>query len=300
MRYLLVLFILAVAFPYSAEGSNEAPKTGFADYLFKKGEFDRAITEYERVLYETREAQPLKDQVLYKEALCYKGLNENERALKLFEQLVDGESVEFKKLGLFQEGLLYYEQQQYAIAEENLSTFLTQYPDDALAEDAAYMKGVVATSRGDSTTAHVLFQRLRNHQLYGSSATAMDTRLPGFGTLPTKSSALASTLSAVLPGSGQCYAGRCVDGISALLVNGAFGGLTAASFLNKENVLGSILAFIGSWFYFGNIYSARVAADKFNHLAKESLMADINQHIRLDVVSDHFSKRVNVSVTFDF
>ena len=289
-----------MVFPCVAEGSNETPKTGFADYLFKKGEFDRAVTEYERVLYETHEAQPLKGQVLYKEALCYKSLSENEKALKLFERLVDGESVEFKKLGLFQEGLLYYEQQQYAAAEENLSAFLAQYPDDALADDAAYMKGVVAASRGDSATGHVLFQRLRNHPLYGSSATAMDTKLVGFGALPTKSSALAVTLSAVLPGAGQCYAGRCVDGASALLVNGAFGGLAATSFLNKENVLGGILAFIGSWFYFGNIYSARVAAAKFNHVAKESLIEDITQRIRFDIVNDNFSKRMNVSVTFDF
>ena len=82
MKYGLGLCVLVMVSPCIAEGVNEAPKTGFADYLFKKGEFDRAITEYERVLYETHEAQPLKDQVLYKEALCYKGLGMEDRALE--------------------------------------------------------------------------------------------------------------------------------------------------------------------------------------------------------------------------
>ena len=301
MKYVLGLCMLVMVFPCIVEGANEAPKTGFADYLFKKGEFDRAITEYERVLYETHEAQPLKDQVLYyKEALCYKGLGENETALTLLEQVISGENAELKKLSLFQEGLLYYEQQRYVVAEENFKTFLAQYPNDALAADATYMRSVVTALRGDVSTSHASFQDLRDHQLYGSSAAAMDSRLASFETLPTKSIALAGTLSAVVPGSGQCYAGRCADGAAALLVNGALGGLTAASFLNEEKVLGGILAFIESWFYFGNIYSARVAADKYNRHAKESWIEDIRQHIRFDIVSNEYSKRMDASVTFDF
>ena len=195
---------------------------------------------------------------------------------------------------------MYYEQQRYVVAEENFKTFLAQYPNDALATDAAYMKGVVTALRGDVPTAHASFQGLRDHQLYGSSAAAMDSRLASFETLPTKSITLAGTLSAVVPGAGQCYAGRCADGAAALLVNGTLGGLTAASFLNEEKILGSILAFIESWFYFGNIYSAHVAADKYNRHAKESLLQDIGQHIRFDIVSDAYSKRMNASVTFDF
>ena len=300
MKYVLGLCMLVMVFPCAVEGEDEAPITGFADYLFQKGEFDRAITEYERVLYKTHEAQPLKDQVLYKVALCYKGLGEHEKVLTLLEQVISGEHVEFKKLSLFQEGLLYYEQQRYVVAEENLKIFLAQYPDDALAADVTYMRSAIAALRGDILTAHTLFQGLRDDPLYSTSVAAIDGKMASFEALPTKSISLAGMFSAVVPGAGQCYSGRCADGTAALLVNGALGGLTAASFLNDEEVLGGILAFIESWFYLGNIYSARVAANKYNRNARESLIQDIREHIRIDVVSDQYSKRMNASVTFDF
>ena len=156
-----------------------------------------------------------------------------------------------------------------------------------------------AAMLGEADVTRNSFQSLRNQGIYSSSSIDIEKELVELEALPSKSRAVAGILSAVVPGAGQCYAGRCLDGASALLVNGALGGLTAAAFINKERVLGGILGFVESWFYLGNIYGARSAAYKHNQQSKASIMEGIARHVRFDIVNDRFSSQVGAFVTID-
>lgn len=91
--------------------------------------------------------------------------------------------------------------------------------------------------------------------------------------LPRRSPRLAGTLSALLPGSGQMYAGRTSDGLRHLMFNAAL-ILTTISFARGEHVPAAVLT--GSLalpFYMGNIRGAAASARRFERERRLELLA---------------------------
>ena len=81
--------------------------------------------------------------------------------------------------------------------------------------------------------------------------------------LPTRSSALAGTMSAVIPGSGQVYSGRVSDGLRHFLFNTAM-ILATISFARGEQVPAAFLTgALEVPFYLGNIRGAGASAKRF-------------------------------------
>ncbi len=98
-----------------------------------------------------------------------------------------------------------------------------------------------------------------------AKARGLVERDQAFRKLPLKRPWLSGTLSAVLPGAGQLYNGRPVDGLLALLVNGAFGVGTYFAFAEAKSIpLGVVLSVLTAGFYTGNIINAVVDAKKTN------------------------------------
>ena len=81
---------------------------------------------------------------------------------------------------------------------------------------------------------------------------------------PRKSTAVAGTLSAIVPGSGQLYAERYQDGLMAFAVNGLFIAGTIAAIDSENYALAGIVGGVGLPFYIGNIYGAANAARQWN------------------------------------
>src|SRR3989338_448882 len=246
--------------------ATSASESGVADYLFGEGEFDHAILEYHRIVYSAGDRKDIADSARFKMALCYKELGKSDRTAGILEDLIDHGSAEMRKLSLFEQGLLLFEEKRYALAAENFLTFFHDYAGDPLARDARYLLSASQAMKGDRVLSEQALTDLLSDDVFAVPGRSLQAALNDIGAQEgsDKSPALAGWLSAAVPGAGQCYAGRCVDGIAALAVNGAMGGLITASFLNDENVLGGILAFIESWFYSGNIYGGKQAARLHN------------------------------------
>jgi len=86
----------------------------------------------------------------------------------------------------------------------------------------------------------------------------------GYG-LPRRSPALATTLSMVLPGSGQIYAGRFWNGLLSMALNAAAGYLTIDAFREDRRLDGTLLVtLVWSRFYFGGLQNAGRYAREFN------------------------------------
>jgi len=82
--------------------------------------------------------------------------------------------------------------------------------------------------------------------------------------LPQRSSTLAGTMSAVIPGSGQAYSGRVTDGLRHLLFNTVM-ILATVSFARGEHVPAAILTgALELPFYLGNIRGASASAKRFD------------------------------------
>ena len=90
--------------------------------------------------------------------------------------------------------------------------------------------------------------------------------------IPHRSPALAGTLSAVVPGAGQLYAGAPKDGLSALLVNGALLGGAVALARSDRPGAAALTGVIGLSFYAGNIQAAVSAARRHNQRAERAAL----------------------------
>lgn len=87
---------------------------------------------------------------------------------------------------------------------------------------------------------------------------------------------LAGTLSAVLPGAGQFYNGRYLDGAISLGVNGLFGAATYYAFVEAESIpLGVVSALFLTGFYVGNIVNAYTDAQRINAQAYLKFFEDL-------------------------
>lgn len=77
---------------------------------------------------------------------------------------------------------------------------------------------------------------------------------------------IAGTLSAILPGSGQLYAGKPQAAVGAFLVNAILIAATVESFDEDHEVLGVGLGILAFGFYVGNIYGS------INYVSQENKM----------------------------
>lgn len=93
-----------------------------------------------------------------------------------------------------------------------------------------------------------------------------------------KSPLLAGTLSAVIPGLGQTYAGNWKDGLFALIFTGSSGFQAYRGFekAGVNSVFGWIYSAVFAAFYSANIYGAVKASNKYNFLnhVKISIQVD--------------------------
>ena len=95
-------------------------------------------------------------------------------------------------------------------------------------------------------------------------------RLPGAG-------CVAGTLSAVLPGAGQLYAGRTKDGIIAFIVNGLFIAGAIEAYHRENYVACGVLALFEVGWYSGNVYSAVNSAHRFNDERRSRRMLELKK-----------------------
>lgn len=81
---------------------------------------------------------------------------------------------------------------------------------------------------------------------------------------PYKSPAIAGIFAAIIPGSGKMYVGEWGDGITALLATGLLSFLAYDNFEADHDTRAWIFTGLGAFFYAGNIYGSIAAAQIFN------------------------------------
>jgi putative membrane protein insertion efficiency factor len=82
--------------------------------------------------------------------------------------------------------------------------------------------------------------------------------------LPGRSPGLATTLSVVVPGSGQFYSGRPADGLRHLIVNGLLIATIVHLARNEEVPAAVLVGAVALPFYVGNVMGAGRSARQFN------------------------------------
>ena len=285
-RILILLALLLIGRSASAEEMTAERMFSFADHLSAAGDYYRAITEYERVLF-FYPNHPLARNARLQIANCYLQGGRLDQAGERFRELTEGfPDDEVGRKALFLLGETDYQKREYSRAAEIFTLYIEHYPGAEQADAARIKTGWCFLRQGKWREAAEEFQKLPPDSPLHSRAEGLAESSQRYPDIPKKSPALAGGLSAVLPGAGQLYINRPADALISFLLNGTFIWATIEAFRNDNNVTGAILLFFEAGWYSGNIYNAVNGAHKFNRRSEQQFMDNLQARYSLSYFPD--------------
>ena len=219
---------------------------GFMD----KGDYGRAISEYERFIYffpKERRVSLARELI----GLCYLDDGKFDDARNVFATTfrADPDSPMAKK-ALFLTGESYYKEGIYNKAENFYNEVLTRYPSDSLRNNALYRLGWTRMQENRWREASEDFKRVGAESSLFDRARILSAESLKGEVLPYKDPTTAGVMAAVLPGLGHVYVSRYKDALISFLLNGLFIWATVEAFNHDQNVLGGDTGLLGSGLVF--------------------------------------------------
>lgn len=275
-----VIFMTALLVIPSAAGEetltiSPEQQLGLADFFFKSGEYDRAVTAYETFLY----FFPDHDETGYARFQVARSFLKQEKieaALERFEKIYsEGTDTRFQAEAGFMAARCYTAlgMKDRALSMLNLVGETTD--DPAVRERIFYETGWTWLEAFPVLTPTEIAAAVANFEQIPSPArdrlhvqAVLDAleqaRHDDDGLLASmKSPVLAGTL-AVMPGAGYLYCERYHDALISFLFNGAMILAAWEAFDEGQEALGAVLSVVELGFYGGSIYGSISAAHKHN------------------------------------
>jgi len=270
----------------------------FAEQTMGKGDYLRAVVEFERFLQFFREDNKVpKARLLI--AQCYLKAKDYESARKILIEALNvyrGTLVGGKALFLMGES--YYEQGHYEEAERYFKGVLGAYSEPELRNSAAYRLAWIQMQTGKWQEASETFKTVGAGSPLFLNAQELSAKSLGGEHLPYKDPTTAGAMS-IVPGLGHAYCERYKDGVVAFLLNGLFIWATLEAFHEDQEVLGAVLGFIELGFYSGTIYSAVNSAHKHNRKLKDDFFKGLPDAIDLNFFATK-EGHIGLALKFNF
>ena len=251
---LLITFVLCCGLTATAEN----PLLSLGAHLFSLGNYDAAITEYKRFLFfhpdDVRVAE-----TYHNIGRAYRAQGQWAAAIAAMRaamlHAIDNETKSTYQLNL---AVTLIASQNYELAQLELIKVTLRSPSPGLLRRAQFLKGVAYLYQFRWEEAQEVLQNYTDddelNALFDSTIRT-----------PRKSVKVAKILSAIVPGAGQVYAGDWLDGLNALVLNGALGFFTVNTALDGYYVDAVLLGTtIFLRYYQGNFYHAGKVAEDFN------------------------------------
>jgi len=216
----------------------------FAEFLYRQGEYYRAVSEYQRLIYffpGSRQADAARIRI----GQAYLLGGEPAQALRHFDALLQRADSRGRDDVLYWRGMAWLDREAdrpYSLRLENIGSGLRD------------------------------FHSLSPESPEGRKVIPFLAALEDPHDVPSKSPALAGTFSAVIPGAGSMYVGRYAEGSLAFVVNALLISSTASAFQHDQPALGSVLGVFALAFYGGSIYAAVNGAHKYNDRAQSEYL----------------------------
>jgi len=245
-----------------------------ADFYYAEGYYDEAITEYLRFVYFNQSALKLAE-VYYKMALCYGELEDWKQAEQVLQTAIkfaDDSEQRFEYKFTFIELLI--AKKSYKKAEKELLKIYALSEDKRYRARCLFLLTVLYIYTYNWTLAEEnIKEYFAESDTYSeSSRNQICDLFTAARKLPYKSKDLAIFLSILLPGAGQAYTGNIMQGLNALVVNGAAGTLLVYTVLDGYYLdAGVIFLFIFTRYYSGNIYHAEKYALQYNEALNKNM-----------------------------
>jgi tetratricopeptide (TPR) repeat protein len=300
---LVLLFLLLSIPPYAPAEILLDPgrQFEFAEQYFQRGEFYRAIGEYERFIY----FFPLSDKVplaRYMIGLSYLRGERYEEAIQAFNALIEEyQHTEYAFKSYLGVSKAYALLKHYDMALTTLDNLITIGPNEQIRDEAHYQKGWVYLEMGMWEKARDGFEKIspENRERYNANQILIELkkRRP----IRQKGPAMAGLL-AIIPGAGHLYCDRKRDALITFLLNGAMIYAAYEAFDHDLDALGGVITLFELGFYSGNIYGAVSSAHKFNRGERDRFLNYLKKcaKINISVVQPDKDKSLLLACRFSF
>jgi len=261
--------------PQTETAEARPPLFAFAQSLFETAEYYRAVGEFQRFLF-FQPQHPLASQAQLRIALAYFCGERWLQAFEVFRQVtrVAADPAVREAAALWMAEAL----ARRGTHEEALRAYrdvMTAYPGTPTAARAAYLIGWSLLWLRQWEEARQAFVAIAATSPYYASAQRLASVLDPPPALPQRSPMVARILSTVLPGAGQIYNARMLDGLIGLGVHGALIAGTSAAILAGLEGAGGIGAFFTWGFYRAQMVNAAADARAFNVQAEEDFIEQL-------------------------
>lgn len=273
----------------------------FAEHLFQRGEYYRAIGEYERFIHFFPESEEV---VLarYRIGSAYLKGERYEEAIEAFASLIKqhSESV-YADRSYLRMGEAYTQLKRYDDAITHLEKLIATTSDQNIEDEAHYQCGWVYLEQGSWDNAAVCFNQISPENRARFRIEDILRELDKRRNLKRKNPTTAGLL-AIVPGAGHVYCERYRDALVAFLVNGALILAAWEAFDHELYALGGLITVVELGFYSGNIYSAVGSAHKYNREKKNRFLRHLEERtkIRISLGGPEHDEAVLVSCHFLF
>ncbi len=283
---------------------NSDSQFSYAENLFTKGEYSRAIDEYKRFIY----FFPTDERVHfahYKIGRAYYSSQNYETAVGEFNRLINKMSIgQMSNKALFAKSHwrvseCYVALAQFKAAIISLENLIALVKDRNILDDAYYRIGWVHIETASFDKAIESFSKINPENKPKFQVERVITELKKPLQIPRKDPTLTGFLS-VLPGAGYVYCERYQDALIAFLVNAALIFAAYESFDKDLNALGAIISVVGVGFYAGNIYGATTSAHKYNRKKTRDFVETLKRNVKIQLSGSYQYKEMTVALRYSF
>lgn len=282
--------LLFLAAPLSAAQTIEIDadrQFDFAEHLFAKKEYDRAITEYERFIFLFPGDDRLED-ALYQIGMAHFNTRRYPDAAEAFFQVIDragGRPVSESDTvarAYVRVSECYVNMGATGEAVNNLNNLATLADSPGLQDEARYRMGWILLEEGLWKNSALAFSQIRPEKKDHYRLPELFKAMEGYRDIPQKSPAAAGTL-AVVPGMGYLYLERYRDALVSFVLNGGMIFAAYTAFDNNNPALGGLLTLVELGFYSGNLYGSISSAHKYNRDQTQRFISGIRRRYKLDL-----------------
>jgi len=251
----------------------------FADFLWKRSDYERAISEYQRHLFS---AESYNDYyVYYQLGRCHFRLNQPQKSARYFKlasqyanriTLKDTLSAAYSVAIFFTRNNARIANVLDSLATEKNTPYLKNYLISLQAlnhlQNKEWKKAASVVEPHNNDIDNKLFFSLRKLAEQGAN-------------LSRKSPAWGSFMSVLIPGSGRIYTNHLAEGLYSFFLISGSGWLAYEGFRDSgsSSFKGWMFGAISGFLHAGNIYGSFVSAKTFNQTLEKKILDDVQMHI---------------------
>ena len=273
---------LFISLPVHSQSVNADNLLGFAQSLFREGDYLNAVHEYQRYLYlYPNTAQG--DFVQLHIAAAYQNVGQLNAAIEAYQSLIQNYPqspfIERAQSNIAQCQLLSGDQ---TASITSLRQFVSDYPGSGLAPRAQFIIATIYMDKKDWTAAIEEWKQVRTTYSQTPFAEMSDQLIrmaQQAESFPRRSPVTAGLLSTFLPGLGQVYSGHYSAGVYSLLGVGTTAAGTAYYIDQERYEVAIPLGIIGLFFYINNIYNSLQSAKTSNQQHDNQLRNALREQI---------------------